>query len=75
MIIAMEAEIYEYYTKIMYSAEAKLVEKGMKITDLPPAEAKKFHYAFGDYTWEKLSEKLPDYVPKIYGICKPHLTR
>lgn len=75
MIIAMEPEVYEYYTKIMYSAEAKLVEKGMRITDLPPAEVKKFYYAFSDYTWEKLSEKLPDYVPKIYGICKPHLTR
>lgn len=75
VIIAMEPEVYEYYKKVMYSAEAKLVEKGMKITELPPAEAKKYHYAFSDYTWEKLSEKMPDYVPKIYKICKPYLTR
>lgn len=75
MIIAMEPEVHDYYTKVMFSAEAQLVEKGMKITSLPPTEAKKFNYAFTDYTWEKFSEKMPGYVPKIYEICKPHLTR
>jgi hypothetical protein len=47
--------------------------KGMKITELPPAEVKKFNYAFSDYTWEKSCEAAR--IRKIYEICKPHLTR
>lgn len=75
ILIVMEPEIYDYYTKVMYTAEAQLIEKGMKITELPPAEKKKYMYAFTDYTWEKFCERMPEYGPKIYGICKPHLQR
>lgn len=74
-IIAMEPEVYDYYSKVGYSGEAQLVEKGMKIIELPPAEAKKYNYAFSDYTWEKSCERLPEYGKKMYEICKPHLTR
>ncbi len=59
MIIAMEPEVYDYYSKVGVSGEAQLVGKGMKIVDLPPAEAKKYHYAFSDYTWERSCERLP----------------
>ena len=75
ILIDMEPEVYDYYTKVMYSAEAKLAEKGMKIIELPPAEAKKYSYAFTDYTWEKLCKKMPEYGPKMYKICKPYLKR
>jgi TRAP-type C4-dicarboxylate transport system substrate-binding protein len=71
----METEVYDYYTKVMYSSEAQLVKNGMKVIDLAPEEAKKFNYAFSDFTWQQLIEKMPDYGRKIYEVCKPHLTR
>ena len=72
-IIDMEPEVYDFFSKVMYTAEAELVKKGMEITELPPAEAKKFLYAFGDYTWDIFCKKMPEYVPKIYEMCKPYL--
>jgi len=72
-IIAMEPEVYDFYTKVMYTAEAELVKKGMEIIELPPAEAKKFLYAFTEYTWDIFCKKMPEYVPTIYEMCKPYL--
>jgi TRAP-type C4-dicarboxylate transport system substrate-binding protein len=74
-IIALEPEVYDFFKKIGDSAEVQLVEKGMKIVELPPAEAKKLNYAFSDYTWEEFVKKMPEYGRKIYEVCKPHLTR
>jgi TRAP-type C4-dicarboxylate transport system substrate-binding protein len=75
ILTTMEPEVYDYYSKVGYSGEVQLVEKGMKIAELPPAESKKYNYAFSDYTWEKSCERLPEYGKKMYEICKPHLTR
>jgi TRAP-type C4-dicarboxylate transport system substrate-binding protein len=74
-IIALEPEVYDFFRKIGESAEAQLIEKGMEINKLPPAEASKLNYAFTDYTWQEFVKKMPEYGPKIYEICKPHLTR
>lgn len=74
-IIELEPEVFDFFSKVMYTAEAELVKKGMQITDLPPAEAKKFYYAFTDHTWEIFNKKFPEYGPKIYELCKPHLKK
>lgn len=71
----MEKEVYDFYTKIMHDSEAKLIEKGMKVVELPPAEAKKYYYAFTDHTWEIFRKNMPEYGPRIYEICKPYLQR
>lgn len=74
-IIALEPEVYDFFSKIMYTAEGELVKKGMEITDLPPAEAKKYYYAFTDHTWGIFQKKFPEYGPKVYEMVKPYLPR
>ena len=74
-IIAMEPEVYDFFSKVMYSAEDELVRKGMEVVDLPPAEAKKYYYAFTDHTWEIFTKKFPEYGPKVYEMCKPYLKK
>jgi TRAP-type C4-dicarboxylate transport system substrate-binding protein len=74
-IITLEPEVYDFFTKVMYTAEAELVKKGMEITDLPPAEAKKYYYAFTDHTWGIFQKKFPEYGPKVYEMVKPYLVR
>jgi TRAP-type C4-dicarboxylate transport system substrate-binding protein len=72
-VIELEPEVYAFFSKVMYTAEAELVKKGMQIVDLPPEEAKKYLYAFSDYTWKVFIEKSPEYGPRIYEMCKPYL--
>jgi len=72
-LIAIEPEVFEFYTNIMYKAEAELVKKGMEIVELPPEEVKKLYYAFTDHSWNVFVKKFPEYGPKVYEICKPYL--
>jgi TRAP-type C4-dicarboxylate transport system substrate-binding protein len=72
-VIALEPEVYDFYSKIMYTAEAELVKKGMEITELPPEEAKKYYYAFTEHTWGIFTKKFPEYGPKVYEMVKPYL--
>ena len=74
-ITEIEEEVFKFYTAIMYDAESKLIEKGMKIVELPPEERKKLNYAFSEYTWESFCKRMPKYGPTIYELCKPHLNR
>ncbi len=75
-IIELEPEVYDYYRKVMTSAEETLVqEKGMKIIDLPPEDLEKYYYAFTDYTWDQFKKKMPVYGPKVYELCKPYLKK
>jgi TRAP-type C4-dicarboxylate transport system substrate-binding protein len=74
-MVEMEAEVLEYYEDRTAKRVDELVAKGMEIVELPPAEAKKYYYAFTDYAWEKFSEKNPKWGPKLYELCKPYLAR
>ncbi len=74
-IIETEGEVLKYFEDRTEKSLKELVAKGMEIVKLPPPEAKKYIYAFTDYAWEKFSEKNPKWVPKLYELCKPHLTR
>lgn len=50
-----------------------LTEKGMQKSELPPAEADKFMYAFTTYVWEQFMDKNPKWVPQLYDLVKDHL--
>jgi TRAP-type C4-dicarboxylate transport system substrate-binding protein len=74
-MLEMEKETLKYYEDRTAKSLDELVAKGMQIVKLPPAEAKKYNYAFTEYAWEKFSERNPKWVPKLYELCKPHLPR
>jgi TRAP-type C4-dicarboxylate transport system substrate-binding protein len=71
----VEPEVLKYYEDRTAKTLDGLVAKGMEIVELPPAEAKKYHYAFTDYAWKKFSERNPKWGPKLYELCKPYLVQ
>ena len=72
-MVELEPEVLKYYEDRTAKTLDELVAKGMEIVELPPAEAKKYHYAFTDYAWKKFSERNPKWGPQLYELCKPYL--
>jgi TRAP-type C4-dicarboxylate transport system substrate-binding protein len=71
-IIDMEPGVYKYYVDTAAKYEAKLVENGMKVIDLPPEDAKKFIYAFTTYSWTDFIRTNGDDGKAFFELCKPY---
>lgn len=74
-MVELEPEVLKYYEDRTAKTLDELVAKGMEIVELPPAEAKKYHYAFTDYAWKKFSGRNPKWGPQLYELCKPYLVQ
>jgi len=64
--IGMEEEYHAGMVGTLKSEEEELQKRGMELLVLPPMEAKKYHDAFYEHSWEELIlKKDPEFGPRL----------
>jgi TRAP-type C4-dicarboxylate transport system substrate-binding protein len=74
-MIKVEAEVYPYFSQRTQGVIDQLIAKGMQKVELPPAEATKLFYAFGEYSWEQFKTRNPKWVPQLYELVKDYIVK
>ena len=72
-ILDMEADVYSFYQKLANDETEELVKLGMKILEMPPAEANKYRQLAIEVAWDSFVKRNAKYGPRLQEIVAPLL--
>lgn len=72
-LVKMEPEVYKFHKETAKKWTQELINKGMKIHELPPAEGKKWVDTAHSVVWDFVIKLDPVYGPKLKESVKKYL--
>lgn len=71
IIVGMEPEVYNFCLSEAEQFEDKLVDQGMKIVEMKPADVSQYHHIAVEGAWDTLLKQCPETAPKLRKMLEP----